>query len=155
MKLQTILTPERTLCGAAGESKKRVLESIAEFVAPAITELDADTIFTSLVTREKLGSTGIGNGIAIPHCRLPNCGKVIGALITLQNKVDFESIDDEPVDLLFVLLVPEQATDEHLQILASLARLFNEESFCAKLREAGDSKTLYDLATFEQPADVA
>jgi PTS system nitrogen regulatory IIA component len=155
MKLQTILTPERTLCSAPGESKKSVLENIAEFIAPTISDLDAHTIFACLVTREKLGSTGIGKGIAIPHCRLRNCPKVIGALITLQNKVDFEAIDDEPVDLLFVLLVPEQATDEHLQILAGLARMFNEDSFCSRLREASDNNSLYQIATGEQPADVA
>ena len=146
MKLDSILSPGRTLCGAPGSSKKRVLENISQFICQDLSEFNPNQLFENLVAREKLGSTGLGNGIAIPHCRITQCQQIIGTLIKLDKAVDFDAIDNEPVDLLFVLLVPEQAHDEHLNVLATLAELFSNPSFCQQLRSADCSESLYRLA---------
>ncbi len=153
MQLQSILTPERTLCGAPGSSKKRVFETVADFICNDIPELSTNEIFSALIAREKLGSTGVGNGIAIPHCRMKNCRSTFGALIKLQQTVDFDAIDDHPVDILFVLLVPEESNQEHLQTLATLAELFDQTAFCKSLRNAQNSEALYQSAiNFQQAA---
>jgi PTS system nitrogen regulatory IIA component len=146
MTIAAILTPSRTYCAVTGSSKKRVLERISQLISEDIPALEYSTLFKNLIAREKLGSTAIGEGIAIPHCRMSMCDEVTGALIRLQEAVDFEAADDKPVDLLFVLLVPEQACDEHLQALAELAGLFNREDFRTALREAGDSQQMYEAA---------
>ena len=143
MQLSSILTSERTLFGAPGNSKKRVLENISSFICQDITSLDPLKLFDKLLEREKLGSTGLGKGIAIPHCRINNCTSVIGTLVTLDNPVDFDAIDDQKVDLLFVLLVPEEAHEEHLKALAKLAELFSHQHFCDRLRNSQNSKSLY------------
>ncbi len=147
MKLDSILSPGRTLCGAPGSSKKRVLENISQFISQDLSEFNPNQLFDNLIAREKLGSTGLGNGIAIPHCRITQCQRVIGTLIKLEEAIDFDAIDNQPVDLLFVLLVPEQAHDEHLKVLATLAEQFSDQSFCQQLRAADNSETLYNLAT--------
>ena len=146
MLIETILSPGRTLCGVPGSSKKRVLENIAGCISEDINTIDADQLFNSLLAREKLGSTGLGNGIAIPHCRMKDCTKIIGGLVKLQEPIDFDAIDGEPVDLIFVLLVPEEAHDEHLQVLASIVQMFSDKDFCQQLRDAEDNNTLYQLA---------
>ena len=146
MPLTEILSPSRTHCGAAGSSKKRILENVAEHIGKDIQGIDAAELFKNLVARERLGSTGIGHGVAIPHCRLPTLDNIIGTLVRLDSPVDFEAIDDQPVDLLFVLLVPELACDEHLQILAQLAELFSRADFRDALRSARDDQVLYETA---------
>lgn len=146
MQLKTILTPGRTFCGVPGSSKKRILENIARIISECTPSLNSNQLFDNLITREKLGSTGLGQGIAIPHCRLSDCDSVLGTLIKLEQPVDFDSIDNQPVDILFVLLVPEQATDEHLQVLATLAERFSDPQFCQRLRAASDSEELYAAA---------
>lgn len=145
ISIQSILAPELTLCGVPGSSKKRILELIASHVAETHAELDENRIFNNLVARERLGSTGIGQGIAIPHCRLENCRRVIGALLTLAEPIPFDAIDNEPVDLLFVLIVPQEATSEHLELLSQLAEKFNDRDFCQRLRQCRDSKDLYRI----------
>ena len=145
LSIESILAPELTLCGVPGTSKKRILETIAERVAQFYPELDENQIFNNLVARERLGSTGIGQGIAIPHCRLEDCKRVVGALLTLSEPISFDAIDNEPVDLLFVLLVPQNATSEHLELLSQLAEKFNDRSLCKKLRQCQDSDELYEL----------
>jgi len=124
MNISDILTPERTFADLKCASKKRTLESISHWLGDQMSEFDGKELFNALINREKLGSTGFGDGIAIPHCRLDSCTQVTGALIRLAKAVDFDAIDAQPVDLLFVLLVPLEATDEHLQILATLAGSF-------------------------------
>lgn len=146
MDIADILTPERTLCNAPGTSKKRALEHVAEFICRDIPDLDAGSLFKQLICRERLGSTGIGHGIAIPHCRLDGCQHITGALVKLTDPVDFDAADNQPVDLLFVLLVPEQACDEHLQILKRLAELFNSASTRQAMRRAEGGLSLYDIA---------
>lgn len=146
MKIKDILTPQRTLCGASGSSKKRVLENIAQFICEDLQALNTFEVFDSLVAREKLGSTGLGAGIAIPHCRIEQCDQVIGSLITLDDAIDFDAIDNAPVDVLFVLLVPSEAHQEHLNVLKSLAESFSDPDFCNALRGASDNQQLYELA---------
>ncbi len=143
IRLETILTPGRSLVNVPGGSKKRVLEQIASVIARDLPDLDGQTIYESLIAREKLGSTGFGNGIAIPHCRLPGCSTPISSLLKLSTAVDFDAIDGAPVDLLFVLLVPEAATDEHLELLRQIASMFDREDVRERLRQAQDSESLY------------
>lgn len=133
--------------GAQCTSKKRLIEYISSFLADAIDDAQADDIFDRLIAREKLGSTGIGEGIAIPHSRLRECQDTIGALFVLQEPVDFDSIDRKPVDIVFVLLVPEEATEQHLKTLGMLAEKFNQEEFRNHLRAATTNEELYQFAT--------
>jgi PTS system nitrogen regulatory IIA component len=106
--------------------------------------LDPADIFNRLIERERLGSTGLGHGVALPHARIGDRDVTVGAFIKLDQGVDFDSPDNEPADLLFALLVPEAHTDEHLQILASLAGMFSDNEFCASLRECKTSEQLYE-----------
>ncbi|MCY1359461.1 Nitrogen regulatory protein [compost metagenome] len=145
IRLEQILTPGRSLVNVPGGSKKRVLEQIAKVVARDLSDLDNQDIFESLVSREKLGSTGFGNGIAIPHCRLTGCNSPISAVLRLDAPVDFDAIDGAPVDLLFVLLVPEAATDEHLELLRQIASMLDRSDVRERLRQAPDSTSLYQV----------
>jgi PTS system nitrogen regulatory IIA component len=122
------------------------METIANIVCEDEPSLHYDVTLDHLIAREKLGSTGLGRGIAIPHCRVSDCTQPLGALLTLEEPIPFDAPDDQPVDLLFVLLVPEEAHQQHLDILANIARLFSQPDFCERLRTAGDSRTLYDIA---------
>ena len=145
--ISNILTPQRTLMGAQCSSKKRLLEFISNFLCEQIEDSQADDIYERLIAREKLGSTAIGEGIAIPHSRLSECTDTLGALFVLQDPIDFDSIDRKPVDIVFVLLVPAEATEQHLQTLSMLAQKFNEEDFRQSLRSAQNSEELFTLAT--------
>ena len=150
IRLENILTPGRSLVSVPGGSKKRVLEQIASLVATELTELDEQDIFESLIAREKLGSTGFGNGIAIPHCRLAGCNAPISAVLRLDSAVDFDAIDGAPVDLLFVLLVPEAATDEHLELLRQIASMLDRSEVRERLRQAQSSEALYQVVVDAQ-----
>lgn len=146
--LSQLLTPGRTLCRAQGSSKKKLFETLAELMCTDHPELPPQSeVFTQLVARERLGSTGLGGGIAIPHCRIPGCPEPLAALVSLAEPIDFDAPDDVPVDLLCVLLVPDQAQQEHLDILARIARLFSQATFCEALRDATDSDSLFRIAT--------
>lgn len=151
MEVQSFLSQHRTHCGVEAGSKKRALQVISQLIAEDQPTLSADEIFTSLIARERLGSTGLGNGIAIPHCRINNCASTVGALIQLQSPIDYESVDGQPVDILFALIVPEEAHDEHLQTLAAIAEQLHQPGYLQSLREASDSSSLY-LAATEQNA---
>ncbi len=144
MFVHELLTPSSTLCGLEGGSKKRILEKAAEIISEQNPDMESSCIFNGLHGREKLGSTGIGDGIAIPHCRLQSCAQPKGYLIKLTNPIDFDAIDRQPVDLLFVLIVPEDATSEHLQTLASIAELFSQSTTRDALRAADTQQNLYD-----------
>ena len=152
IRLEQILTPGRSLVNVPGGSKKRVLEQIANLVAHDLVDLDSQDIFESLVAREKLGSTGFGNGIAIPHCRLQGCAAPVSAVLRLDAAVDFDAIDGAPVDLLFVLLVPEAATDEHLELLRQIASMLDRSDVRDRLRHAQDSENLYQVVVDVQNA---
>ncbi|AVI86475.1 PTS IIA-like nitrogen-regulatory protein PtsN [Pseudomonas syringae pv. tomato] len=143
--IENILTPGRSLVNVPGGSKKRVLEEIANLIGREVPGMDSDTVFTSLVAREKLGSTGFGNGIAIPHCRLPGCDEPVSAVIHLANPIDFDAIDGAPVDLLFVLLVPQAATDAHLELLRQIASMLDRADVRERLRSAKSGEALYQV----------
>ncbi|MDO8861358.1 PTS IIA-like nitrogen regulatory protein PtsN [Haliea sp. E1-2-M8] len=145
--LSELLSPGRTVCRAPGSSKKRLFETLSRVISEDNPGLADSDIFAQLIARERLGSTGLGAGIAIPHCRIANCSEPIGCLATLEEAIDFDAPDDIPVDILFVLLVPEQAHQAHLDILARIARLFSQSDFCAQLRSAPDAEALYQRAT--------
>lgn len=134
MKLSEILSPDCIRFDADATSKKRVLESASQILADADDKLSARQVFDCLIAREKLGSTGLGHGVAIPHGRLPGLDKTIGVFLKLPKSVDFDAPDNEPVDLIFALLVPEKSTEEHLQVLARIASFFNSEGSCEALR---------------------
>lgn len=149
MQISQILSPELTYAAVDGGSKKRLLELIGKLIAQH-TQLNADAIYESLIAREKLGSTGFGNGIAIPHCRLEQCTEAVGALLQLNRRIDFDSLDGEPVDLIFVLLVPHEATEQHLQILKTLAEKLDQQELREALRQAPDAQALYRVMVDDQ-----
>jgi len=144
MKISDILTSGRTCARAPGVSKKRVLDYLSAYIAERDSDVDTKQLYSQLFARERLGSTGIGNGFAIPHCRLKGCDHITAAFFRLDNKVDFDAIDNEPVDLVFALIVPEDQDDEHLQILAGIARIFQNPDTLKKLRNCKEDQTLYD-----------
>ena len=125
-------------------SKKRVFERAAEAMGAALN-LSSDNIYRALLAREKLGSTAIGEGIAIPHCRINECAEAAGCLVTLQEPIDFGSIDGRDVDVIFVLLVPEEATQAHLNLLAALARSFSDADLRSRVRQTLDPEELKQL----------
>ena len=128
-------------------SKKRLFEKIASVISEDQVSLPYSVLLSNLVAREKLGSTGLGAGIAIPHCRVGNCTHALGTLITLAEPIDFDAPDGKPVDILFVLLVPDEAQQQHLDILASIAGLFSQPAFCEKIRASDSHTVLYNTAT--------
>jgi PTS system nitrogen regulatory IIA component len=146
MQIQSLLTPERTCSGLEANSKRRALELLAQLIAQNIPTIDADDLLRRFLARERLGSTGVGHGIAIPHCRINNTTGAVGALITLTQPVEFDAIDAEPVDILFAMLVPEDAHDEHLKNLAALAGALTRSEFRQRLRSASDNTALYSAA---------
>jgi PTS system nitrogen regulatory IIA component len=128
-------------------SKKRALDVIAELLAKHTQANDTLAVFQLLTEREKLGSTSLGHGVALPHSRSSLCTQAIGAFIKLEKGIDFDSPERESTDLLFALLVPEHYTDEHLKILATLAGLFSDKNFCQHLRASTSSAELYKRLT--------
>lgn len=147
MNIATILTVERVACGDASPSKKRVLETLSELIRKNSPELAQTEVLDSLLSRERLGSTGLGHGVAIPHGRLKHHTQCVGAFLQLSQPIDYDAPDGQPVDLLFGLMVPEDSTAEHLQILARLAEMFSDAAFCAKLRACTDAAEIYALLT--------
>lgn len=125
-------------------SKKRVFERAAEAMGAALN-LSSETIYRALLAREKLGSTAIGEGIAIPHCRINECSEAAGCLVTLQESIDYGSADGQDVDIIFVLLVPEEATEAHLKLLAALARSFSNAEVRDRVRQTQDPEALKQL----------
>ncbi|MBN7821061.1 PTS IIA-like nitrogen regulatory protein PtsN [Bowmanella sp. Y26] len=144
MEIKDILTPDRTVCAVQGSSKKRILESISDIAAQHLPDIGQDAILTSLLNREKMGSTGIGCGIAIPHGRLAGLSNVTAILVTSQPGVAFEAIDNQPVDIFFAILVPEDQAQGHLQTLATIAAKLNDKETVKKLRHAQSNQELFE-----------
>ncbi|MDX1812486.1 MAG: PTS sugar transporter subunit IIA [Gammaproteobacteria bacterium] len=142
MQLAELISVERIACGVDTASKKRALEHISELICTAAPTLNPTEVFESLIAREKLGSTGLGKGVAIPHGRLKSGEDTIVAFLQLSKGVDFDSPDGQPVDLLCALMVPPESTDEHLQILAQLSEIFRQADLREKLREAKNPQEL-------------
>ena len=144
--LSELLNPERCLCRIRCGSKKRLFEAVADVLAREQQALPPAELVAGMLAREKLGSTALGDGVAIPHCRLSHCAKPTGVLLSLCDAVDFDSPDGEPVDLLFALVVSPQATQAHLNLLAELAKLFSQAEFRQALRACRRSADLYSAA---------
>ncbi|MFK8043628.1 PTS sugar transporter subunit IIA [Congregibacter sp.] len=142
-----LLTPSRSLCQIPGGGKKRLFELIADVLGSEKDEFHPDELVAGMLAREKLGSTALGNGIAIPHCRLNDCETPCGVLLTLSSSGDFDAPDDDDVDLIFALVVPSEATQEHLNLLADLARLFSQADFCDALRGCTSNESLFETAS--------
>lgn len=147
MNLQELVSTDSVVCHSDVTSKKRALEVLAVLLAKQSGTDKSLDIFQQLTEREKLGSTSLGHGIALPHARTKLCDHAIGAFISTKEGIDFDSPDQKPTDLLFALLVPEQHTEEHLKILAGLAGLFNDENFCHNLRTAESNAELLKRLT--------
>lgn len=149
MDLKEILSPDCTRSAVSESSKKKILELISHLVAPKLAGVSKADIFESLLQRERLGSTGIGLGIAIPHGRLENAGHPVAALITLDHPVDFDSIDNQPVDLVFALLVPKDNPEVHLKTLSAVAARLNDKDCCRSLRSATSDADLHAIMISE------
>jgi len=145
MKLNAILSADRVASGISVTSKKKALEELSRLLANGTDKLSATDIFNGLTAREKLGSTGLGHGVAIPHGRMAGIANSVGAFVRLKHPVDYDAHDGQPVDLVFGLVVPVAATEEHLKHLAAIAEKFSEEEFCKKVRAAKDDKALHGL----------
>jgi len=143
--LADILTPERVRCNADASSKKKALEMLSDLMASAPDMPDARVVADRLLSREKLGSTALGHGVAIPHGRCSNISTAVAAFLSLSNGVDFDAPDGKPVDLLVGLLVPEECTDGHLQLLAQLAELFSQPEIRERLRGPVSPGELLDI----------
>ncbi|MFT5656764.1 MAG: PTS system nitrogen regulatory IIA component [Gammaproteobacteria bacterium] len=135
MTVTALLSPERIFIDPNISSKKKLLEFIANTVT-GHCGLAKSTLFNSLLDRERLGSTGLGHGFAVPHARLSDLQETIGFFVKLANPINFDAPDNQPVDLIFCIVIPQHATDEHLQILASLAKIFSQSSICEQIRNA-------------------
>ena len=128
-------------------SKKRLLEKISALLHEDEPELDETAAFQSLIERERLGSTGIGDGVALPHGRLKGLTKAVGAFAILEQEMDYDAVDKKPVKMVFALLVPENADEEHLRILAQLAGIFSKQEMREKLLRARNDKEIYEYLT--------
>ncbi len=146
MEINDLISAESVIPCLRASSKKQALQDLARRAAD-ITGLHERAIFDVLMERERLGTTGVGNGIAIPHGKMANLDRLYGLFARLERSVDFQSIDEQPVDLIFLLLAPESAGADHLKALARVSRLLRDGSVCEKLRGTEDAEALYALLT--------
>ena len=147
MKISDILSPNNIFLNIECNSKKAAIELLAKNLADFNNGISQVEIIDCLTAREKLGSTGLGNGIAIPHGRLKHCDRTIASFIQLNNGIDYEAVDEIPVDLIFALIVPEESTNEHLQILAMLAKTLSTSKTVDDLRKSKSSSETFSLLT--------
>jgi PTS system nitrogen regulatory IIA component len=152
MELGDLISPEAVIPALAARYKKQVLQELAQRAAE-LTKLNAADIFETLLQRERLGSTAVGRGIAIPHGQIAGIQRIVSVFARLQPAIDFDAPDEEPVDLVFLLLAPEQAGADHLKALARVSRLLRQPQSIEMLRAANDRATLYAILT--EPAAVA
>jgi PTS system nitrogen regulatory IIA component len=146
MEIADLLSPDAVIARLKASGKKQVLQEMAQKAA-MLTKIPERRIFETLSEREKLGSTGMGQGIAIPHGKLASLDRIFGLFARIPKPIDFEALDDQPVDLLFLLLAPEGAGADHLKALARVSRLLRNQSICEKLRAASQPAALYALLT--------
>ncbi len=146
MEIGDLLGPDSVLAKLRVGSKKQALQELAKRAA-AITQLPERQIFDVILERERLGTTGVGGGIAIPHGRLPKLDRIYGIFARLEQPIDFESIDEQPVDLIFMLLAPEAAGADHLKALARVSRMLRDRATTEKLRGSANAEALYALLT--------
>ena len=153
MEISDLITPGSIFSKLPATSKKQALQELAKR-ASDIAELNERVIFDALIERERLGTTGVGNGIAIPHGKLAGLDRLHGLFARLDKPIEFDSIDEQPVDLIFLLLAPECAGADHLKALARVSRLLRDRSICEKLRGSEDPNALYALL-IETATDAA
>jgi PTS system nitrogen regulatory IIA component len=154
MEITDLITLESVLPSLKAGTKKQVLHELSRKAA-AITGQPERTICDVLVERERLGSTGVGLGIAIPHGKLPGIERIVGVFARLDKPIDFDAIDDQPVDLVFLLLAPAGAGAEHLRALARVSRLLRDRPTCAKLRGTENPVAIYSLLTEDSASSHA
>lgn len=153
MEIADLISPQSVIPNLRATSKKQALQDLARRAAE-LTGLNERAVFDVLLERERLGTTGVGNGIAIPHGKLPSMERLYGLFARLERPINFDSIDEQPVDLIFLLLAPESAGADHLKALARVSRLLRDKSVCEKLRGTDTADGLYALLT-ESPASRA
>ncbi len=146
MEINELISAQSVIPNLRASSKKQALQDLARRAA-GITGLHERAIFDVLMERERLGTTGVGNGIAIPHGKMTNLDRLYGLFARLENSVDFQSIDEQPVDLIFLLLAPESVGADHFKALARVSRLLRDGSVCEKLRGTNDAEALFALLT--------
>jgi PTS system nitrogen regulatory IIA component len=144
MTISALLSPQSIFLDTEITSKKKLLELIANIVADR-TQLSESAIYNNLLNRERLGSTGLGQGFAVPHARLESLDQTMGFFFRLKDAVSFESPDNQPVDLVFTIIIPEQATEEHLIILSSLAGIFSRPEICEAIRSAASKEEIAQI----------
>lgn len=154
MSLLDLLAPDAIIPAFKAAGKKQVLQELSERAA-RISGLSAREIFEALLQRERLGSTGVGSGVAIPHGKLPKADRIFCVFMRLSKAIDWEALDAEPVDLVFLLVAPETAGADHLKALARIARELRDASLAAKLRAAHDSAAVYAMLTSDAEPHAA
>ena len=154
MEIEDILNQNCVVTSLNATSKKQALHELARKAAE-YTGIEERAIFDVLLERERLGTTGVGSGIAIPHGKLPNLEKLFGCFARLENPIEFDSVDNEPVDLIFLLLAPESAGADHLKALARISRILRNSVNCDKLRTAQTSDNIYTLLTGDPQSRAA
>ncbi|HVI89825.1 MAG TPA: PTS IIA-like nitrogen regulatory protein PtsN [Dongiaceae bacterium] len=154
MEIEDLISPAHVIAHLKAGNKKQVLQELAKRAAE-LTNLHERAIFDVLLERERLGTTGVGNGIAIPHGKLPEVKGLFGLFARLDEPVDFDSIDEQPVDLIFLLLAPEGAGADHLKALARVSRLLRDRGICEKLRGTDQPDALYALLTDTTASNAA
>lgn len=146
MDIDKLITPASVIANLRASSKKQALQELAKRAAETTGQHER-TIFDVLLERERLGTTGVGNGIAIPHGKLQGLDRLYGLFARLETPIDFDAIDEQPVDLIFLLLAPETAGADHLKALARVSRLLRDRTVCEKLRGADRAEALYAVLT--------
>tara|TARA_B100000214_G_scaffold131132_1_gene93216 strand:- start:358 stop:900 length:543 start_codon:yes stop_codon:yes gene_type:complete len=154
MEITNLITPKSISPTLRVTSKKHALQEISKRVAESYSLTERE-IFETLLAREKLGSTGVGNGIAIPHGKIKNLDCLRGYFVRLERPVEFDAVDERPVDLIFLLLAPEEAGADHLKALAKVSRLMRDKTVCQKLRGSDTSEALYALLTDQTSSQAA
>lgn len=144
MLLEQIIKPDSVLCNAQARSKKHCLEILSELLVRSVPDVAAEDIFEKLIERERLGCTSLDQGVAFPHCRVEGLDTNIAALIKLSEPVDFDSLDGEPVDLIFGMMVPQEINESHQANICSIAELLGDRELRRKMRAAVSSNDLYD-----------
>lgn len=154
MDLSKILSPSAIRPMLKVQSKKRLFQEMAEISAEAL-DLHASDVCRAIQEREDLGPTGVGHGVAIPHARLDMVNRVLGMFFRLETPIEFEAVDHKPVDLVFLLLAPKNASADHLKALARVSRTFRNEDTCAKLRSTNDASAIYAILTEAKASKAA
>ena len=154
MQLGNILKADAVKSIASCTSKKRLFHDLGE-LAEASYDLNASDVIEALLKREDLGPTGVGQGIALPHARMPEANNVVGLFLRLEKPLDFEAVDRQPVDLVFALIAPEDAGVDHLKALALVSRTLRDQAVCTKLRANSETNTLHAILTELEASQAA